>query len=59
MYTIARFLQMAGLIILPLTILAQLNNTIDVRQMLGFMVAAILVFMIGYLLQRYLGGGSQ
>ena len=59
MYTIARFLQMVGLIILPLTILAQLNNTIDVRQMLGFMVAAILVFMIGYLLQRYSGGGSQ
>ena len=56
MYPLARLLQMAGLTILPLSMLAQLNGTIDARQMLGFMVAGALAFTIGYVLQSYSGG---
>ena len=46
---------MAGLTILPLSILAQLNESITAGQMLGFLVVGALVFTIGYLLQRYTG----
>jgi hypothetical protein len=55
MYSLARLLQMAGLTILPLAILAQLNESITAGQMLGFLVVGALVFTIGYLLQRYTG----
>lgn len=58
MYTVARFLQMVGLTIPLLAIVAQLNNAIKANTMLGFLVAAVLVFSIGHLLQRY-SGGSQ
>jgi hypothetical protein len=57
MYTVARFLQIAGLTILPLSMFAQLNGTIDVRQLLGFLFVGVLVFTIGYLVQRYSGPG--
>ena len=38
MYTIARMLQVAGLVILPLAMFAQLNNSISLGQMLRFLV---------------------
>jgi hypothetical protein len=57
MYTIARFLQVVGLTIPPLAIIAQLNERISLSQMLGFLVASITVFGIGYVLQRYFGSG--
>jgi hypothetical protein len=56
MYTLARFLQMVGLTIPILAILAQLNQTITASKMLGFLIASVLVFSIGYLLQRTIGG---
>lgn len=56
MYTVARFLQMVGLTIPLLAIVAQLNKAIQANTMLGFLVAAVLVFSIGHLLQRYPGG---
>jgi hypothetical protein len=59
MYTLARLLQMAGLTIPLLAIVAQLNEAITLGQMLGFLVVSMLVFSIGYMLQRYLGGGPQ
>jgi len=56
MYTVARFLQIVGLTIPILAILAQLNQAITASKMLGFLVTSILIFSIGYLLQRSLGG---
>jgi hypothetical protein len=56
MYTVARFLQMVGLIIPVLAILAQLNQSISASRMLGFLIASVLIFSIGYLIQRSFGG---
>jgi hypothetical protein len=56
MYTVARFLQIAGLTIPPLAIMAQLNENISLGKMLQFLVAAIAAFSIGYLLQSYTTG---
>lgn len=56
MYTLARLLQMVGLTIPVLAILAQLNESITASKMLGFLVASVLIFLIGYTLQRSSGG---
>jgi hypothetical protein len=58
MYTIARALQLAGLTIPLLSIIAQLNQQITLGQMLGFLAVSMGVFAVGYLLQRYSGGPS-
>jgi hypothetical protein len=58
MYTVARFLQLVGLTIPPLAIVAQLNNHITLGQMLGFLAVAMGVFLIGHVLQRHSGGGG-
>lgn len=55
MYTLARFLQVLGLTIPLLAIVAQLNERISLGQMLGFLVAAMIMFIIGHTLQRYSG----
>jgi hypothetical protein len=57
MQSVARLLQLVGLTIPPLAIIAQLTGSIDLKQMLGFLVASVAVFSIGYLMQRYSGGG--
>lgn len=59
MYSVARLLQIVGLTIPPLAILAQLMERITLGQMLGFLVAAMAFFGIGHLMQRYSGGGSE
>jgi hypothetical protein len=51
-------LQIVGLAIPPVAIIAQLSNSITLGQMLGFVVVAVCVFYIGNLLQRYSGGGG-
>jgi|tagenome__1003787_1003787.scaffolds.fasta_scaffold14486801_1 hypothetical protein len=56
MYTLARFLQLAGLTIPILAIFAQLNQTISVGQMLGFLIMAVMLFLVGRYLQGYTGG---
>ena len=56
MYTLARLLQMVGLTIPVLAILAQLNQSISASKMLGFLVASVLIFSIGYTLQRSTSG---
>jgi hypothetical protein len=58
MYPLARLLQIVGLAIPPLAIFAQLAESITLGQMLGFVVAAVCLFYIGNLLQRYSGGGD-
>lgn len=59
MYSIARLLQLAGLILLPLAMFAQLNNSISLGQMLRFLVAGVCLFSIGYILQRYFCGPAS
>ena len=56
MHTLARFLQIAGLTIPLIAIFAQLGDSITAGQMLGFLIVAILLFSMGYLLQRYTSG---
>ena len=51
MYPFARLLQIAGLIVPPLAIIAQLNNSISLGQMLLFLVASISAFYIGRILE--------
>jgi hypothetical protein len=57
MYAIARMLQLAGLAIPPLAIIAQLNENIKASQMLQFLAVSVGLFLIGYLLQQY--GGTR
>jgi hypothetical protein len=56
MYSVARMLQFIGLAIPPLAIIAQLSNSIDVKQMYRFLIFSICIFCLGYLLQQYSGG---
>ena len=57
MSSLGRFLQLLALIIPPLAMVAQLSNeAISLGQMLTFLVAAVALFGIGYLLQQYTGG---
>jgi hypothetical protein len=55
MYTLGRFLQVVGLTIPPLAIIAELNQS-NPGLMLKFLLAAVGFFTLGYLLQRYSGG---
>ncbi len=59
MQTLARMLQVVGLTIPPLTILAQLANPeqFGTGEMLKFLLMAVGIFLLGYLLQRF--GGSM
>lgn len=58
MYRVARLLQLIGLAIPPLAIVAQLSESITLGQMLQFLFVAVCVFLMGYLLQRYSGGSE-
>jgi hypothetical protein len=57
MYTVGRFLQIIGLTIPPLAIVAELNER-NPGLLLKFLVVAVGIFTIGYLMQRYSGGKS-
>ncbi len=59
MHTLSRLLQLAGLVIPPLAMGAQLNQTISTGRMLQFLMMAIGLFLLGYTLQRYSGGGGD
>ncbi len=58
MHTLARLLQLAGLVIPPLAMAAQLNETISTGRMLQFLMMAIGLFILGHTMQRYSGGGQ-
>jgi len=55
MRAFARLLQLAGLTILPLALLAELGHRIDARQLLRFLIVGACLFTAGYLLQQYGG----
>lgn len=55
MHAVGRFLQLIGLVIPPLAMVAQLSNAISAGKMLQFLVFAVCLFGAGYLLQCYRG----
>ena len=55
MHALARFLQLIGLGIPPLAMVAQLNGDISTGPMLQFLFLAVGVFVLGYAIQRYVG----
>ena len=60
MHSLARLLQMVGLTIPPLAILSQLADpdNFGTGRMLSFLLMAVGIFLLGYLLQRF-GGGAK
>lgn len=58
MRSLGRMLQVVGLAIPPLAMIAQLGQRISAGEMLKFLVAAVVAFGIGYLLQQY-GGAPK
>lgn len=55
MYSLGRILQLVGLSIPPLAIIAELNER-NPSLLLKFLCVAVGIFTVGYLLQRYSGG---
>ncbi len=55
MHTLGRFLQVVGLTIPPLAIISELNQS-NPGLMLKFLMVAVGIFTLGYILQRYSGG---
>ncbi len=53
MKSLGRFLQMVGLIVLPLASAMQLNGSITVGQMLQLLGAGVCAFAIGWILTTY------
>ena len=53
MKALGKLLQLAGLTIPPLSIIAQLTEAISLGQMLTFLVAAVAAFGIGRILEGY------
>ena len=53
MQAIGKFLQLAGLIVPPVSIFAQLNESISTKEMLVFLVAAASAFCIGRIVEGY------
>jgi hypothetical protein len=58
MQFIARLLQLAGLTIPPLAMIAQLMERIRAGQMLQFLVVSVCLFSAGYLLQQFTRRGG-
>lgn len=58
MHTLARLLQLAGLAIPPLAMVAQLNESISTGRMLQFLMMAIGLFLLGHTLQRHSSRGK-
>ena len=53
MRALGKLLQIAGLTIPPLSIIAQLNESISQGQMLTFLVASACAFWIGRIVEGY------
>ena len=55
MFKLGRTLQLVGLVIPPLAIVAQLSESISLGQMLQFLLVSVGIFTLGYLVERYSG----
>ena len=52
-YRIARFLQFAGLLILPIAIAGNVAEKLDLKESLSLSGVGVLVFIIGWALQQF------
>jgi hypothetical protein len=52
LYNFARFLQLAGLLILPIAMAGNVTESLDLRQMLMLAGLGIVVFVVGWMLQQ-------
>jgi hypothetical protein len=52
LYSLARFLQFLGLIMLPLAIMGEVSQTLTLKQSLVYSSVGIVTFFLGWLLQR-------
>ena len=52
LYTLARLMQVAGLILLPVAMAGQVEGSLDVRQMLMVAGIGVATFIVGWLLQQ-------
>ena len=52
-YRIARFLQLAGLIILPIAISGNVAEKLDLRESLSLSALGAIIFIIGWALQQF------
>ena len=52
LYKVGRFLQFAGLVILPVAMAGNAAEKLDLKEMLFLCLAGILVFSLGWLLQQ-------
>jgi hypothetical protein len=52
LYRVGRFLQLIGLILLPVAMAGNVSNELDLRQMLSVAGVGIVVFIVGWLLQQ-------
>jgi hypothetical protein len=55
LFKIARFLQLAGLIIVPVAIAGNVVQKLDLREFLTLAGVGMAVFVMGWLLQRSIG----
>jgi hypothetical protein len=51
-FKIARLLQLAGLIILPVAVAGNVAEKLDLRESLTLSGAGVLIFSLGWLMQR-------
>jgi hypothetical protein len=53
LYRLGRFMQFAGLVILPIAISGNVAERLDLRESLSLSAVGILVFIAGWLLQQF------
>jgi hypothetical protein len=53
LYRIARVMQLAGLIILPIAISGNVANKLDLRESLSLSAVGGVIFVIGWALQQF------
>jgi hypothetical protein len=53
LYRLGRFMQLAGLILLPIAISGNVAERLDLRESLSLSAVGILVFIAGWLLQQF------
>jgi len=59
LYSIGRFLQLAGLVILPIAIAGEVAQRLDLKESLSISAIGGLAFMIGWALQQFSGKGGS
>ncbi len=52
LYKLGRFLQLVGMVVLPIAMAGELAHRLNLKDMLLLTAAGILVFFVGWLLQQ-------